>query len=388
MIILFFISDYTLSLLLKLSIVLSFFVILCFVVVGIQLVYFILLLVAFYNKRIVPQGTPKPVSVIICAHDEEENLRDLLPLLLAQNHPEFEVIIVEDRCNDGTYDYLLQMTKEDQRLKMVRVLQKPEHINGKKFGLTLGIKAARYEWLLFTDADCRPVNNQWITRMTQQYNENTQIVLGYSPYQVMPGLLNSFIRFESILTGIQCMGFALLGKPYMGIGRNLVYTKTLFLQNKGFNNYLGVMGGDDDLFINSHATNENTQVCMGGESIVTSYPKKTWREFMSQKLRHLAAGKRYKSSDKLMLSLFMLTWLGAWFFVLPVSLFSDWMVVLIALLCVRVLLLTWLFYQGSKRLQAQFEIWKVPALDFIFSFYYLVTGLRALIVKRIRWKNN
>ena len=123
---------------------------------GIQIVYSSLFLFAFLNKKNAPGKAPKRVSVIICAHDEEGNLRELVPLLLQQDHPEFEVIIVEDRGNDGTYDYLLAATKENERLKMVRVVHQPEHISGKKFALTLGIRAAKYDWLLLTDADCAP----------------------------------------------------------------------------------------------------------------------------------------------------------------------------------------------------------------------------------------
>ena len=132
----------------------------CIAIFIIQICYLVVFLVAFSRQEKEPEGKkPNPVSVIVCAHDEEHNLKELVPLLLKQDHPEFEIIIVEDRSNDGTYDYLLQATQEDHRLKMVRVVNKPDYINGKKFGITLGIRAAKYNWLLFTDADCRPVSS-------------------------------------------------------------------------------------------------------------------------------------------------------------------------------------------------------------------------------------
>jgi len=258
----------------------------------------------------------RPVSVIVCAHDEEENLIEQVPLLLQQDYPQFEIIIVEDRCNDGTYDYLLQATKEHERLKMVRVTHKPDHINGKKFALTLGIKAARYDWVLLTDADCRPASTKWISQMTSQFEEPAKIVLGYSPYIKTPGLLNAFIRFESFLTGIQFIGIALLGKPYMGVGRNLAYRKEVFLNAKGFNSHLDVTGGDDDLFVNQHATKENTRVSIGPDALVFSKPKESWTEYFYQKFRHLSVGKLYKFSDKILLGVFSLTWLLTWFLVL------------------------------------------------------------------------
>lgn len=356
-------------------------------IISIQILYLSLFLYAFSKKDNISPQKPKPVSVIVCAHDEEQNLKELLPILLEQNHPEFEIIIVEDRSNDGTYDYLLQATQDDSRLKMVRVVNKPEYINGKKFAITLGIRAARYDWLLFTDADCRPDSKNWITRMTERYNDQTQFVLGFSPYQKAEGLLNAFIRFESLLTGIQCLGMALLGRPYMGVGRNLAYTKSLFLQRKGFNNYIGVMGGDDDLFVNLHANKTNTQVCIGQDATVLSSPKKTWSDFMDQKLRHLFAGKRYKFSDKLILGLFIMSWILTWFLVVPMIFLTHPSLLILFSFLLRWGLLVWLFRNASNRLAGQFEVWKTPLLDFIFPFYYLVTGLRALVVKRIRWKS-
>jgi cellulose synthase/poly-beta-1,6-N-acetylglucosamine synthase-like glycosyltransferase len=366
---------------------LSTLVLLCFVLIGIQILYLSFFLIAFSRKDQLIVQKPNPVSVIVCAHDEEQNLKELVPLLLEQDHPEFEIIIVEDRCNDGSYDYLLQATQEHTRLKMVRVVNKPEYINGKKFGITLGVRAAKYDWLLFTDADCRPGSKHWITAMTERYDANTQFVLGFSPYRKTDGLLNAFIRFESLLTGIQCFGMALLGKPYMGVGRNLVYTKSLFLQSKGFNNYLGAMGGDDDLFVNLHANKENTKVCVGQEATTLSTPKNSWSDFLDQKLRHLFAGKRYKFSDKMILGLFMISWLLTWFLVFPAIVFTQPFWVLLLPFLFRWALLVWLFDKASKRLGGQFEPLKTPLLDFIFPFYYLVTGLRALVVKRIRWKN-
>lgn len=359
----------------------------CVFLIGIQILYLSLFLFAFYRKETIEVKKPNPVSVIVCAHDEEQNLKALVPMLLAQDHPEFEVIIVEDRSNDGSYDYLLQATQEHSRLKMVRVVSKPEYINGKKYGITLGIRAARYEWLLFTDADCRPDSKQWITRMTERYDERTQFVLGFSPYRKEEGILNAFIRFESLITGIQCLGLALLGRPYMGVGRNLAYTKSLFLKSKGFNNYLGLMGGDDDLFVNLHTKKSNTKVCIGQDATVLSTPKKSWSEFLDQKLRHLFAGKRYKFSDKVILGFFMISWLMTWFLIFPSLFFIQPVWPLLSVFLLRWGLLVWLLYRASQRLGGQFEVWKTPLLDFIFPFYYLVTGLRALVVKRIRWKS-
>jgi len=362
-------------------------VIISLAVLGIQIIYLILFLLAFRKADKLDSLEQPGVSVIVAAHDEEENLRELIPLLLSQNYSEFEVIIVEDRSNDGTFDYLLQATKEHDKLKMVRVTHKPDHINGKKFALTLGIKSARHDWVLFTDADCRPASSNWIASMAHQFNEGKKIVIGFSPYVKTGGLLNSFIRFESFLTGIQFVGFALLGKPYMGVGRSLAYRKELFLDNKGFNSHLGVTGGDDDLFVNQHATKGNTSVNIASEAIVLSNPKTTWSDFLHQKFRHLSVGKRYKFFDKIILGLFSLTWLLTWFWVVPVMVLFPLQQAVLILFLIRVILLAASFHFLPRKLGDSFEAWKTPFLDFMYAFYYLVTGAKALFVKKVRWKN-
>lgn len=328
----------------------------------------------------------RPVSVIVCAHDEEENLRQLIPLLLEQDYCQFEVIVVEDRCNDNTFDYLREAAANDSRLKMVRVESKPEHVSGKKFALTLGIKAATYDWVLLTDADCRPSTGKWINGMIRQVGDNVHIALGYSPYEKAPGLLNSFIRYEGLLTAVQYLGMSLLGKPYMGVGRNLAYKKKIFFDNKGFNTHLGITGGDDDLLVNSLAHSTNTIAVIDPETVVYSKPKKSWSSFYYQKLRHLSVGKYYKTSDKLILGLFNISLIGCWLLVVPAAISTTG--VALSLFLLRMMLLMLLLRIASRKLGDTIALWKVPFLDFIFVIYYLVIGLSALRVKTIQWKKN
>jgi len=359
----------------------------CWTVLAVQLFILGRYLAALWQWKAPTNPVNPPVSIIVCAHDEENNLRQLVPDLLGQDFPEFEVIIVEDRCNDNTYDFLLDATRQYPRLKMVRVQFLPEHINGKKYALTLGVKAAAHDWVLLTDADCRPTGNQWLKKMAAQMQTEKQIVVGYSPYRKTDGYLNAFIRFESLLTGIQFMGSAQLNKPYMGTGRNLAYRKKLFLDNKGFNDHLSVMGGDDDLFVNRHSTKTNTAVSMGIDSLVYSIPKTSWASFLHQKLRHLSVGKYYRWRDRWRLGLFMTTWVLAWILVVPVIIQSDPMKSFLWVgFLVREIVLVTLVHRASRTLGDPFESWKTPFLDINFAIYYLGTGLVALVSKRSRWK--
>jgi cellulose synthase/poly-beta-1,6-N-acetylglucosamine synthase-like glycosyltransferase len=354
--------------------------------VFIQVVYLLIFLIGLSKKPKGSNDQSLPVSVIVCAHDEEQNLRELIPALLSQDHKEFEVIIVDDRSNDSTFDFLLAESAKDHRLRMVHVNRTPPHANSKKYALTLGIKAARFEWLLLTDADCRPDGNSWISSMSSHFKDNTAFVLGYSPYFEAKGFLNAFIRFDTLVTAIQYVSFALLGNPYMGVGRNLAYRRSKFLESKGFNNILSITGGDDDLFVNLHAKGSNTAVCVDRASQTHSKPKTSLRNFLHQKIRHLSVGRYYKFSHRLLLGLFMISWLGVWFTGIPLIAAGNYYIAG-GLVIFRVILVIITVDVAAKRFGQKFELWLVPLLDFIYAFYYLVTGLRTLVTKKIRWKN-
>jgi cellulose synthase/poly-beta-1,6-N-acetylglucosamine synthase-like glycosyltransferase len=360
------------------------------VVVVIQLIYWTLFLIAVSKKRAVSESSGEGVSVVVCAHDEENNLRQLIPSLLQQNYPKFEVIVVNDRSNDGTYDYLLEATKLHPKLKMVNVKDTPAHVNSKKYALTLGIRAAANDWVLLTDADCRPQTDEWIHTMSRSFNGKAQFVLGFSPYNATAGFLNHFIRFESLVTALQYFTFAIFNNPYMGVGRNLAYRKSLFLEKKGFNNLLHVTGGDDDLFVNLHANGNNTRVEFSATSLVTSIPEKTFRDFFHQKVRHLSIGKRYRFGHKLLLSAFNLSWIltwitGVWLILLG---FTDYR---LAIAGVSGIFLRWMLAIFSVRAIAKtsklsFTFAIIPVLDFLYPIYYISTGLVALFTKKVRWK--
>ena len=369
------------------------------IAVGVQLVYLFVFLLAFRRRSPEESEAQPPVSVVVCAHDEAENLRELIPLLLSQDYPDFEVIIVNDRSNDSTYDFLLEETRREPRLRMVNVKETPERVNGKKYGITLGIKAAAHDWILLTDADCRPAGVQWIKTMARHFTSRSQFVLGFSPYVRKKGFLNLFIRFETILTAIQYFAFGWMKNPYMGVGRNLAYRKSLFLEQKGFNNFLHVTGGDDDLFVNIHARGSNTRLEISAESQVLSFPKTTWRSFYEQKVRHLSVGKRYRFAHRFLLGLFSSSWIVTWLawialmawliltFDAGTTPYSPETYLVVGAFVLRWVLLFLLFRSMLTKASLRFSLWALPLLDFIYSIYYLSTGLVALTTKKIRWRN-
>jgi len=358
-------------------------VILFLACVAVQCTYFIIFLIGISNTKSERKGSNEPLSIIVAARNEANNLKSLLPALYKQNHPDFEIIVVNDQSYDETYDLLKAESEQNSNLKVVTVENTPEHVNSKKYALTLGIKAAKNDLLLLTDADCIPESEDWATTMAARAGKK-QFVLGFSDYIKKPGLLNYFIRFETIFSGIQYLSLAAIGKPYMGVGRNLAYRKSLFLNNKGFNGYMHVVGGDDDLFVNKHANKSNISLATGADTIVYSHPKETWKSYLKQKLRHLSVGKHYKVTDKIILGIFSLSYILSWL-LLPILLFYNELYIVISSFLIRSLLLYLTFILSTKKLNVTFNVWGLIFLELIYVFYYSCTGLAALFSKRVTW---
>lgn len=270
----------------------------------------------FAAARRVRQNSSKqvlPVSLIVCARNELENLQKNLPKWLSQEYPHLEVIVVNDRSWDDSRFYLEEQAAAHSNLKIVTVPDNDNYWTGKKLALTLGIKAATHDILLLTDADCAPASKYWVQHMVQGYTgPNTEIVLGYGRYQKNKGLLNLLIRMETLQTAWQYLTAAWAGWPFMGVGRNLSYRKELFFRNKGFYKHMHIASGDDDLFINEVATRRNTQVVINPEAVTVSIPKKTWSEYIYQRRRHFSTSSHYRMGSKLFLSVYQASRLIIW----------------------------------------------------------------------------
>ena len=274
----------------------------------VQILYWLVIYVRMlFYKPANSEAARGPVSVIICARDEEENLRKYLPLVLEQEYPDFEVVVINDCSRDGTEKYLDELRDEYPVLKYTTIKEDKKFRHGKKLALTIGIKAAKNDLLLLTDADCRPESHHWLELIQRNFSEGTDIVLGYGGYSEKKGLLNTIIRFETLYIAMQYLNYALAGIPYMGVGRNLAYRKDLFFENKGFASYSHLVSGDDDLFINEVAARRNTHIEISKESHTRSESSKTWKEWYYQKRRHLTTGPRYRFLVKFLLSLEVLS---------------------------------------------------------------------------------
>lgn len=351
-------------------------------------IYFVYGKLAFYTTksfREVPQQ--HPVSVIVCAHNEKKNLQLYLPQLLEQDYPLFEVVLVDD-CSDDESKWLLKefASRYQERLKVVEIKEHIRLKHTKKFAVTMGIKAAKYEHLVFTDADCQPAGPFWLAEMAGAFAQEKEIVLGYSPYFKHPGLLNRLIRFETTHTAMSYLSYAVRGNAYMGVGRNLAYTKSLFYKGKGFNKHMHIKSGDDDLFVNHNATRTNTVISIHPDAHMLSVPKETWKSYYKQKARHSGASTLYKNKHKRMLAMQLLS--ALLFYLLLAVCFvaypALWYIPL-SMYSLRLMSQLLIFNGVYRKLQVRDLLIWLPLLDVCYYFYICINGLFNRDKKQTSW---
>lgn len=244
-----------------------------------------------------------PVSVIICAKNEQENLKKFLPLILEQNYPKFEVIVVNDSSEDDSEYVLRDFEAKYPHLHVSTIKKDNKFSHGKKLAITVGIKAAQYERLLFTDADCYPQSKNWILEMQQEFRNKKEIVLAYGGYIPKSGLLDKMVRYDTFSIAVNYMSFAHAGLPYMGVGRNLGYTKNVYNQSSKFSKNYHILSGDDDLFVSEVGNKENTAIVLNPESFTRSEQVSSFRNWKFQKRRHLTTSPHYTFLSKFLLFL-------------------------------------------------------------------------------------
>lgn len=252
-----------------------------------------------HSKKEKPATDTPPLSIILVAKDAASDLQKNLPAILEQDYPEFEVIVIYDQSSDdGCEDVLKLLQDKYPHLHHSFIPDSARYISHKKLGITMGIKASRHEWLVFTEPNCRPSSNQWLRKMAHNFTNGTDIVLGYSNYERTKGWFNRKITFDTMLHSMRYLGQAIGGYPYTGCGRNMAYRKSIYYEQKGFVSHLNFQRGEDDLFVNQVANRKNTRVEASAESIVrTTAPhyKKNWYE---DKLNYTMTSRLYKGFSR------------------------------------------------------------------------------------------
>lgn len=320
------------------------------------------------------------ISLVIAARNEAAHLQQHLPLWLDQQHARYEVIIVNDGSDDDTRQVL---DEASTRYPALRVIHLETH-SGKKQALTAGIQTASYPFILLSDADCKPAGRFWAAEMASHCTENKDLVLGYGSYARKKGLLNQLVQYETLTTAARYMGYALRGKPYMGVGRNLLFRKSAWEKAGGYEKQSALPYGDDDLLVQQIAGRQNTALCLHPRAFTISTPPESFNAWFRQKKRHLSAGHFYRRD--------ILWRLGS-------EQLSAWLFLLSGLLLVilgegLVFLFTYTFYTIYKgfiynRLGRRFEtpvnIVLIPVLDTFYLLSLLLLTITSIFTPTKRW---
>ncbi len=367
-----------------------YYALLCIMVV--QMIYFLGIFsnFSFSGKKKTVNMAQEAVSVVICARNEYYYLERNLPLILEQDYPDFEVLIVNDGSDDDTRDLLNDFSRKYNNIQVINVEKNNNFFKGKKFPLALGIKSAKNDLILLTDADCQPVSRNWINLMQQQFAKpNVKIVLGYGGYRTEKGFLNKLIRFDTLMIALHYFSFARIGLPYMGVGRNLAYRKSFFIEKKGFVNHYHVSSGDDDLFVNQNGNRKNTRIVFIPESHTVSEPKADFQSWIYQKSRHATTGKFYKFYHILLLAFFPLTTLALYTFATVIlTKFHDLYTIIIvsSLLLIRIGVQLVVTKKAMVKLNERNLLFLAPFLELYLLFFNAYIMLSNTFKQESRWK--
>lgn len=326
-----------------------------------------------------------PISLIVCAKNEAENLRKHIPIWQAQKYPTYDIILINDASVDETLEVMESFAENDPRIQIVNVKNNEAFWANKKYALTLGIKRSKNTRLVFTDADCYPASNEWLGTMASYFSTEKQLTLGYGAYEKQSGFLNKIIRFETLMTAVQYFSYAKAGNPYMGVGRNLAYTSTLYYDTKGFMSHIKIPSGDDDLFVNEAATAKNVAICIEPEAFTYSLPKRKRKKWLLQKKRHYSTAKLYKPKHRVMLGLYYLSNLLFWL-LLPVILFTDVWQFALGIIILRLLFQYISIGKSAKKLKEQDLIPLIPFYELLLIFTQLSIFISNTGEKNSRWK--
>lgn len=339
----------------------------------IQIFYFVFFFfrVAFHKESPETVGELPPLSVVVAARSEAHNLVEFLPHLFEQDYPSFEVVVVNDRSWDDTKEILKAFQQKYSNLHVVNIEEGNHKSNGKKMAVTLGIKGAKNEHIVLTDADCKPMSKYWLKSIGMKFLQSqTKVVLGYSPFRKEKGFLNSLIRFDGFWVALQYISFAKAGMPYMGVGRNLAYTKDDFFRIGGFKKHYNLKSGDDDLFVNEIADKKNASVIISPESHIQTLPKTSWEHWAVQKKRHFTTSPFYKFKHRLLLGLWPLSLLLFYSAIIVSLVLNKFLLITLILLLVRTLFLILTFTRAGKWLGQKDIVWWAFFYEWLFLFIY------------------
>lgn len=337
-----------------------------------------------HQPKMVREKALKKISVVICAKNEAKNLQAYLPKVLEQNYPNFEVIVVDDHSTDETWSVLQNFSKTYRHLKPIQFLAEKKS-GGKKEALAFGIHQAENEWLVLTDADCVPRSKNWLLGTASGFQSGADLVLGIGRYEQESGFLNHWIQLDTWMIAMQYLSFALLKKPYMSVGRNVGYTKKLFQSVGGFERHLSVASGDDDLFVQEIGNQTAVEIVYLGGAQTTSAPKKSFKSWWRQKVRHVSAGVHYKKSSLFLLGSYQAV-VVAWYVLLLVGMcFTPFLYWILTIAVVKKLVMFNVFKRILRKLDVTENLPLLMVFDVLSIIVNNTAGIISITSKKGTW---
>jgi biofilm PGA synthesis N-glycosyltransferase PgaC len=347
---------------------------------------FVQLKIARISLKPNPNKTQHPVSVIVYTRNQASVLPAHLDTILEQDYPDFEVVLVNDCSWDETDDFLRDFAPQHARLKVVNVPEQDRFRTNKKFAISMGIKAAQYEHLLFNQVGAIPQSKKWIKEMQANFDTGAELLVGHTVLKPGKGLGRFFARYDLFISSLNALAFAKKGKAYLASGCNMAYLKSVFFRGKGFAAHMHIPFGEDQFFVNQHAHSKNTRVEIRPGAQVKTDDYEGFGQHVKFRLKQMRAIDSYNFLRKLMLGVQSAS--ALLFYVFLVLLFAlgfDWRLLLAAYL-LRLLVFFAVYFKVFKTLGYRDLKWWFPVLDFFYCLYLFVLSVMLVFNTNSQWR--
>ena len=238
-------------------------------------------------------------SIIVPSRNYEENLRELIPTLLEQDYPDFEVVVVDDCSYDGTEWYLNELKLQSNKLKTSRIIQETDFPNA--LAITIGIRAASKEWLIFLNPLCRVSGRDWLKSFSEELNPKSEAAFGFVNYTNSYGSMRKFIKYENFDSFILYGSARYLGLSMPITDMNVAYKREQFLSRRGFAAVLDSPFSENELYLNK-ISNRSNSVYLQNKSTAVSFVGDTdWYDGMNFKKKQLLLKKKFTVGQSIFL---------------------------------------------------------------------------------------
>ena len=351
------------------------------ILIVIRLSYWLFFFTKLAKYKPVHSNNDVSVSIIVCVKNNIEGIKNLLPKLLKQNYSNYEVILIDDFSTDGLQEYVQSIGESNLIYHKCS-----RDLPGKKQALSEGIHKANNDWILSTDSDCMPSSLNWIKEMTSTIKEKTEIVLGYGPLNTDNSLSSLLSKYETGYIAMQYLSYSLLGKSYMGVGRNLLFNKSSFLNANPYQDNKDIASGDDDFLVNKIAKKDNVEICIHPNAFCYSNPPSNFGKYFNQKTRHISTASYFQNGVKQMLGIFAVTHISIYLIVLLNFIFnwfsiSNGFALLIFMWSIMFLIQLPIFY----KLKESKSLFSLPISDFLLAMFYLLLSPMSFKRNNIKW---